>query len=578
MSIRRLIKYFDIFGEKIELNIKRKNQSQTFFGGVLTIITCGLLIGAGWSTGSEIFYKQQPSTDIEDQLYIERPTYHLDKHNFPIALCYQDYDQKTYDIPRYLKYEVINVKTFNANSTTVYKNYEYENCTYDHFPNFSKEYLDTAGLSKYYCLKDQNVTLSGYWDNEYLEYMIFRIRLCNNATDGDICAPIDEIAEFITERPRAWNAYFQNAIINPRNYTDPTQYYIYNFYKNVRITTSKVSNVFVRSQEIETDVGILFESLSSDVSYAYDTSDGDDNDFDPNTLMDINFFVANHKPIFHRKYLKAQTFIANMGGLAKALILIMYLLCFYFSTVRLNTAIMNKILDYQVIGDEDKGSRATINTSNVNLKNSYTNAEMTEGAGTRIIGTLTTKQNNYTGPENLNNLNKFKLGSSVLQKLGQGVTIQNDLLIKVSNTRKHKKLKLSFLEIIRKPCCDCFLSKKSKNKYSLYDKSNGILLDYLDISNIVFKLEEFDKFKLIMLNQEQLAMFQFISKEVCTLQEKLDHDSELRKLKALAKDKNELLKLLLEYKRKFAGNKESMSSVDSKLFNMLDEDIRRELK
>jgi hypothetical protein len=343
MSLKKAIEFCDIYGESIQLNIKRELKSKTFLGGLLTIITFGLIFGATWSMGEDIIYKTHPSTDIEDQLFVERPFYYLDKYNFPLSFCFQDYDQLTYNIPSYFKFEVINIKTYNTNSTTETSKYEFENCTYDHFPNLPNQYLDKAGIRKYICLKDQNITIGGYWDNEFIQYVVFRIRLCNNGTDGGTCAPQEEIERFINSRPFAYNVYFQNSIINANKYTTPTQSYISVIYKNLRLASSKVANVYIRSQEIDTDVGILFQTLIKNMSYAFDSSDVDDSDPIADTLMDFNFFVANHKPIFHRSYLKVQTVLANIGGLAKAMLLGMYLITFY-STVKLNTTIMNKIL------------------------------------------------------------------------------------------------------------------------------------------------------------------------------------------------------------------------------------------
>jgi hypothetical protein len=66
----------------------------------------------------------------------------------------------------------------------------------------------------------------------------------------------------------------------------------------------------------------------------------------PNTLMDINFYVANHKPIFHRKYIKSQTIIANIGGLA--FLLCSYIISFIFFAIKLDTTILNKIFNFDL--------------------------------------------------------------------------------------------------------------------------------------------------------------------------------------------------------------------------------------
>jgi hypothetical protein len=578
MSLKKIIKFCDILGESIDLNIKHKSKSKTFLGGLLTIATCCVLLGATWSMGNDIIYKNNPSTDLEDQLFLERPTYYLDKHNFPFSFCLQDYNQNTYNIPKYFKFDVINVKTFNTNSTTINTYYDYENCTFSHFPSISEDYLKKAGVNNYLCLKDQNMTIGGYWDNEYVQYLIFRVRLCNNITDGGVCAPQGEIRQFMNSQMFAWNVYFQNSIINPKNYYNATQYYIYDFYKNIRLSTSKLANVFIRSQEIETDIGIIFESPMSEVSYAYDSSDIDDSDPLSDSLMDINFFVANHKPIFHRKYIKVQTLIANIGGLAKAFLLGMYVISFYFSAVKLNTTIMNKIF-YFDLNEQNNG--LTKDKSNFHMFQKFkTNRE--------IFNKIENENNKIVLNDNSDLALNKKIEPEIIKEIATGKnekviqhTNFNNAVLTITkpekNTQHIAKLKFSFFEVLLKPFNKLFGCKKNKLKFKLYKKSQNILLDCLDISNIVFKLEEFEKLKMILLNKEQLAMFQFISKDICTIDERATLYSDISKLKQFVRNKEEMFKMISSYKIQLEGRYENITNLDSKLFNMLDEDIKGKL-
>jgi hypothetical protein len=85
---------------------------------------------------------------------------------------------------------------------------------------------------------------------------------------------------------------------------------------------------------------------------------------------------------------------------------------------------------------------------------------------------------------------------------------------------KFSELKFSYCEILRKPFCH-WMVNSTRKKYQLYNKSYKNLLDYLDISKIVHRLEEVEKFKYATLNKEQFAMFQFISKDICSIEEKV---------------------------------------------------------
>lgn len=138
-------------------------------------------------------------------------------------------------------------------------------------------------------------------------------------------------------------------------------------YKNVRIACSKSMKIFIREKDLVTDKGFIFEDTYTDSSYSYDYSDSDDADPSSDSLMDINLMVANHKLIYRRKYIKIQTILANLGGLFKALSLAFYFLSFFFSIVKMNLKIVNKIFDFE-IESNIKNQKLVINKHRINNK------------------------------------------------------------------------------------------------------------------------------------------------------------------------------------------------------------------
>jgi hypothetical protein len=550
-TIKNAIKFCDIFGNNIELNIKQKATATTIFGGILAIITAGLILGAIWSMGNDIVYRKQPQTNFEEILFQERPTYYLNKTNFPLSFCFQDYDTLTYDIPKYFRFEIMTVKTFNTNSTTVSYNHEYEYCTYDHFPNLDKDYLENAGITKYFCLKDQNVPIGGYWDGEFTVYALLRLRLCNNETDGGTCAPRQEIEDFINSRPISFSFYFQNSIINPNDFSTPIQYYISLIYKNIRLSSSKIYDMFIGEQVITTDSGFMFEEVIKSSAYYFDSSDYDDSDSLVESLMDINLYVSNRKPIINRTYLKVQTILANVGGLAKALMLLGYCLSFYTSRFKLNKTILNKIIEFDIEKELDAKPEQSRKLMDFTPKNKL---ELMNESGRNIK----------------TNVQRIQV---------HRIQDESKIILESMDRRKlKKKFKLRFFSVILKPCCSCFAKPLTRLKYSLYNKALKILISYLDISNIVHRFEEFEKLKLILFNEEQLAMFEFISKDFCSLDEIIEQKSEITRLKNLTKDKENLVKLILGYKEKRTKGSENLSSMDLKLLALMDSDLKNNIK
>lgn len=145
----------------------------------------------------------------------------------------------------------------------------------------------------------------------------------------------------------------------------------------------------------------------------------------------------------------------------------------------------------------------------------------------------------------------------------------------VSKIDKSKNLKLSMYEIfLIMICTRKILGSKLNIKYQLYTNSKKILTEYLDISNILNRFEEMEKLKLVILNNEQLAMFQFIDKESFTLNDIHLSNSKIHELKNLSKNKEKLITILYEYCK---NQHDFEKNLNKKLYSMIDSTIKAEL-
>lgn len=143
---------------------------------------------------------------------------------------------------------------------------------------------------------------------------------------------------------------------------------------------------------------------------------------------------------------------------------------------------------------------------------------------------------------------------------------------------KQNKLNFSFCETLLYFCLS-FLFKNKKNdlpqiKRKLYDKAKTSLNSLIDISNIIKKLEDFENLKLILLSFDQLALFNFISKENISLNERKLKNHNISNLKYLENDKENLAKIVMNYRDKVSTNT-NFEDVDRKLFNFLVEEFKQ---
>ena len=121
--------------------------------------------------------------------------------------------------------------------------------------------------------------------------------------------------------------------------------------------------------------------------------------------------------------------------------------------------------------------------------------------------------------------------------------------------------------------CRC---KKFKDKLLLYKRSSYAIREYIDLTFIILKLDEFEKFKFIMLSNDQLAMFNFIGKDIISINQKNQNTSEIHRMKNYNKNKHVLMShLIMSYQqRKAEESQKKLNDVEEKLFSMLRPEIR----
>ena len=122
-------------------------------------------------------------------------------------------------------------------------------------------------------------------------------------------------------------------------------------------------------------------------------------------------------------------------------------------------------------------------------------------------------------------------------------------------------------------CCKNCLHQKLRRKYDLYKKSKSYVLDVMDITFIIQKIEELEKLKIVLFNPQQLALFNFISKEFISLNEDKIKNHKLSNIKSLLNSKEDLIHQIIEVKNKINSNIK-VEKYDKKLFELINEELK----
>lgn len=93
----------------------------------------------------------------------------------------------------------------------------------------------------------------------------------------------------------------------------------------------------------------MMQSVNKNSSIAWDTFNYDESIMNESqTLVEFNFLVSQNNLIYHRAYLKVQTVLASVGGLANIFRIVFIAICYTFSVTKRDEAILNKVFDFDI--------------------------------------------------------------------------------------------------------------------------------------------------------------------------------------------------------------------------------------
>jgi hypothetical protein len=577
-SFKFVCTFVDIFGQSIQLRINKQTKSKTLFGGILSILMFLLLFAFFYYNAQDVIYKTNPQISIEQQINTNFSAINLDKNSFPMSFALTNYGNYPVHLPRYFTYSIVlnygltteeNLKEIKLNWT---------NCTKDFFPLISEYEYEKLQINNYFCIENQNLTLSGSWNTDYIKFLKLSVMLCHDRED---CASNEEILEFIRKNKLYWNLYFQNTYINPQNSDFPISYNLVNYYKSLRVDSSKIIEVYIRKEKLDSEEGFLLQSKQIHESLSYDYDIFDDGSLDDSqTLVEFSVQVSSNNLIYHRAYMKIQSAIANVGGLSTVLRITFLVVSYIFSVVSRNEIILNSIIEFdlkstnKIIENKNQSSLKEIFDdkiiifSNSKFKDSKANITDTCLNLNEIrINKKIIFKNKQKGLADYNN--------SILRKIeNKNSKSKNDFVNKKNllNKTEQKSLSFSFIEIISAfLLCGFCRSNYIKNKRKLYDKAYKSVENFFDFTYIIQNINETEKLKLALLEPHQIALFNNTSKELISLDEDKMKNHEMTKQRNFYKNEENLSKLIHDYYEKINNNQGEVfqNEIDNKLMRLL---------
>lgn len=550
-NIGKLLRSIDIYGKKADLSMNREEAYKTSLGGFFTLIIGILFLLLFFNFGSDMIYHENPST-VFSEIYSNLPEKeYFSKENYFFMFGVEDpnyahfIDDTIYkgNLMHYCRNKKYPEKSFA-------KEIETEKCTEAHLPsdpNLKEYFMQASGspLDQLFCAKDldaQKIFIEGSFDVDIYCYIEIIIHICKNQTDNasaPICKPIEQIKK----KMEGYFAYYTvDYLIDPQNFQNPGQPIGKDYFTPISVGMTRKNDRYITTTKINSDDGFIFTTknyykyptYSNDrESLLFDETNGDN-------LLTFTVRKSHSDNIFERNYKKIQDVLAEIGGFIQIIYLFFWVLNYPFLSKKFTEKIVNTIYNFE----SDKTHKET----------SFINLDSSKVQPQPAVKNL--KKINLTAKPQNENLLKYM------------VKIKNRPPLKLTNWEFFKTLIFSSK---KRP-------KNYQNNFKRIMAGKKAVEEKLDISYLLKKFYEIDKIKMLLLNENQYHLFDYLPKPVILKTGKINignsnsNHSNYETNDVIDKSK----KLYTAFNNIMKQNE--LSSIDKKLIDLLDENVKQLIK
>jgi hypothetical protein len=415
-----------------------------------------------------------------------------------------------------------------------------------HFGEYKYLFENITDLNTFICPKfdeEQNSLYGLYGDTEPYSFYNFAIRPCINELDGNVCENSTYIKNFLNQvflDVRTVDFSVSNFDVNPAK----------PFARGDRFTVSQsiFRRIWVSFKTVEynTDEGLIFSQFRVDRFHHIEqfNSEVDMRDqktnVTPYTFLWITLINSSNKVVYYRTYMKAQTLLANVGGVIKGIMSFASVINFFISMKLYYSKLINVYECSSISAMEPVAyvglrkpavvdvKKFKFNFNNKNLKNSNNDNYKANLDGERIYSSgsqYRLQENNVNifqvgklnDHNNHNEKKKQSLNEVVLNKktLNQlDIETKNDQKAKSDfnsekkfdsvNSKTFKFFKLTLREV----SLPFFCSKKSHNQ-SFFTLGQKKVKEALDIQQYIKSMNNLEALQNFVLDNEQLCVFKY---------------------------------------------------------------------
>lgn len=570
----QFFKLCDYFGVSFNFKFKDKEKYQSRFGGFVFIVF--LIFSIGYFTLSFIpFFERKIYTlNTSTKIVSPSPLENFKELEFNLAFTLQ-WDNNTLLDPETLKlFEIKSNKVIYKNSKDKIKTpLKFKNCTESDFYNKSVSQFQQLELSQFNCLdSEEDLSIQGGFSDPIYQYLDIAVFFSKDLDMKDE-ATLKSLKEFFSINQLKFSIYFLDTTVDVKNSETPISWYINTYVTYLDFNMLKKTNIDFSILEFSDDKNVLLNNpqlnenlkLGDKQEYSASIPDRSIAPYDNNiTLLKFFFRASPSITIIERSYQKLTAFLANMGGLISNLLLVIFVAVTFFNRFWGEESILNKILkfkDHLKYKQNENFDQLYTNLRKVHQEAEVKNLEAIKHDSKSIkeleIDLASRRESKQLSEHHLN----------IKYKKNQEIGEDEEKIIKKSK----KPLDFNLCEIILKTLgCK---TKSVKVKTEIHQKAADKYNYYMDIFTYIKKMQEIDLLKYLLLNKDQITLFNFLSKPSVSLlygvSDDIYQDIEKNREVSHKLKEDELEEIIKSYNKL----KQNNDSINKKLFYVFDYEL-----
>ncbi|EAR86356.1 ubiquitin-conjugating enzyme family protein (macronuclear) [Tetrahymena thermophila SB210] len=519
-----ILRKLDIFGVPIQINFNYENKHTTKFGGIVSLAVFSLIFVFLINLLLQISNKNNPQV-IQEQLVVDSPSrFDLSDQNFNFAIGLLDenfspfFDESYYKIRGNFLFKQ-NYTYPNGTVTQEFQSQEIElvRCTAESFKvDGTQNFFLSQQYNNLYCIKDiSKFYLVGQFDQPNFSVIQYFISQCS----GSNCQNSTEIKRKLSISQL--QIYYSNYAVKVSNLTQPFQPIGQSLFWQTNLLLGQVIDITYMNTYVTDDLGLISNSYVTKTNLLYSDNRVIFSSSASDYIYSISIYMEkNREQQYRRSYLKFTQAISQVGGIYNVLFLIGCLIAQPYSYLELQRKIVNSTFsfsgDYLTNNGNKNNKRKKSNKNKKkNLEAMQSNIACDGKSSNKSTNTQLNIQNFQDALKNKDYLqpDKDQKGNNtsrpVLDKTKDQEDLKYDIISSIYNEFKIRSIE--YFKYYLK-CFSCFKS----DIQTILNFGTNKIYEFTDICFIVNKLIEVEKLKHLLLNDQQLKLFEYVPKPKIT--------------------------------------------------------------